>query len=215
MQLVYDTTRYCGILRTDHQWNLRSRLPLLSLKFFQDRYFRFHLSSVLFAWYRQENVGPRGSTGVVSVTLRNGHQWDSKHGRPVIFCRPQSINIRRLHWALEKGFSYSTTEDQCVHLTCLWGLHPPVTHFLNYGAVPFVPSIKVLGLLDCKMLWKPHWKDSALSADGHIMCQKYYLGGIGAEKGGHCSDFTAPRVRYKVDYIGFTEGSARSPNCLS
>jgi hypothetical protein len=59
-------------------------------------------------------------------------------------------------WALENGFSFSPDETQCVHFTCLKGLHPHPSLSLSNIALPFVLMVKFLGLiLDSKISWGP------------------------------------------------------------
>jgi hypothetical protein len=92
--------------------------------------------------------------------------------------RRLQLAIHRLsRWALENGFSFSRTKSLCVHFTRLRGLHPHPTLFLENSALPFVLSLKFLGLfLDRKLSWEPHLRWLHVKCQGSLNMSKVLSG---------------------------------------
>jgi hypothetical protein len=76
---------------------------------------------------------------------------------------------------MKNGFAFSTAKTQCIHVTRLRGLHLHPNLSQNNSTLPFVPSVKFMGLLDSRL--------SALNASGHWIFRKFYLFGLGVVTG--------------------------------
>jgi hypothetical protein len=60
-------------------------------------------------------------------------------------------------WAVENGFFFSSDKTQCVHFTCVRGLHAHTSLHVSNITLPFVMMVKFLGLIvDTKLSWEPH-----------------------------------------------------------
>jgi hypothetical protein len=226
LEKAYETTWRCGILRTLHRWNLRGRLPLFLSNFFQDRYFRVRLGSVLYARYSQENGVPQRSmlsvtlfaiaiSGMVNAvgpsvatSLYDAAIFYSSRNTVPIERRLQGAINRLSHWALENGFSFSSQNPVCILHTDR-SLHPHPSLFLNNSALPFVPSVKFLDLfLDSKLSWEPHLRWLRVLSERSLNVLKVLSGRPWGGDRSVMLQLYRSLVRSKIDYGSFVYGSA-------
>jgi hypothetical protein len=177
LEKAYDVTWLCGILRTLHRWNIRGRPPLLLSHFLQARCFRVRLGSVLSALYLQGNRVPQGSVLSDALFAASINCLVNAVGPSVpmsmyaddvaIYSRSRSMGaverrlqgaIKRLsRWARENDFAVSRDKTKCLHFARLRYLQSDPCLFLRNRHLPFVPTLKFLGLiLDSRLSWESH-----------------------------------------------------------
>ena len=62
-----------------------------------------------------------------------------------------------VEWTHTNGFKFSPAKTKVVHFTHLQGMHPDPDLRLDNVTLPYVPSIKFLGLLwDTRLTWRGH-----------------------------------------------------------
>jgi hypothetical protein len=110
--------------------------------------------------------------------------------------------------ALENGFSFSPDKTQCVHFTHLRGLRPHPSLLLSNCALPFVITVKFLGLmLDSKLSWEPHLRWLCVRREWSLNVLKVLSGGSWDGDRKVMLRLYRSLVRSKVDYGSFVYGS--------
>jgi len=179
LEKAYDMTWRYGILADMHEAGLRGSLPKFIAKFLRRRNFRVLVDDHLSDTYTQHNGVAQGS--ILSVTLfalkinsiirhiepRHNVMTSLFVDDLQVSCRgPDLAEIgqhlqQRLdeisRWSNRNGFKFSVSKTQIMHFTTNPGLHNRPQLKLGEQVLPYVESIKYLGLIwDPKLTWKPH-----------------------------------------------------------
>jgi hypothetical protein len=143
------------------------RLPLFVFHFLHTRYFRVRLGSVLSArCLRQKGVlqgsvlgvtlfaisisGPVnivGPSGAASVCMDDIAVYCTFRSMGAIEHRLEGAISCLSRWAWENGFTFFPDKTKCLHFTRLRGVHPDSCLSLKNLILPFVPTLKFLGLI--------------------------------------------------------------------
>ena len=187
LEKAYDTTWCHGILRSLHEFGLRSRLPVFIQRFLSHRLLRVRVGGVLSGACSLEDGVPQGS--ILSVTLFavaiNGVIGVLPEGvssflyvddlsisfsasRMSLIERKLQLAINRVsRWAADSGFRFSASKTVAMHFCRLRGVHPDPDLYLAGRRLSCVETTRYLGLVfDSRLTWVPHLRSAK------VACQK-------------------------------------------
>ena len=180
LEKAYDRVWRRRILDRLHAWGLRGNLPIFIQNFLTDRVFKVRIGRHLSQFYSLDNGIPQGS--VLSVTLFAIAIDDVVEciQEPVmgslfvddlaIFCRSSKVatagrqlqmTLNRLNiWSRRNGFRFSAKKTKCLHFHRLRGIQVPPNLRLGNVELPFVESLRFLGMIfDRRLNWRDHISD--------------------------------------------------------
>lgn len=191
LEKAYDSTWRHGIIRDLQQLGLRGRLPKYIMSFLENRQFTVKINETHSPRHIQETGIPQGS--VLSVTLfiikiDNLYKLIPRDGRFLSSLFVDDLQISYSHadlevirdrlqttlntvskWATENGFKFSVAKTNVMHFHRFPGLllSPELT--MNNNIIPYVDTVKFLGLIwDKKLSWLPHITKLKANCQKHL-----------------------------------------------